>query len=169
MITAAHTKAEQFSDLSDNARVWIYQSDRRLNESECAFITAEAGKFLSEWNAHGTKMAARLSVLFNRFVVLAADESQVKASGCSIDSSVRFLQSVQQALNIDLFNRMNIAYRNASGDIETATLPVFQDMIAAGTITPETMVFNNLVDTLDALKNQWEVPCSDSWHARLFR
>lgn len=160
--------AEKFAGIPGHSRVWIYQSDRELTESEVSWIEENAKIFLKDWNAHGAKMSAKLVVLYHRFIVLAADESQVQASGCSIDSSVKFIKSIEQSLQIDLFNRTQLAYRNDSRDLTIKSISEFEEAVQAGDITPSTVVYNNLVSTVDELVNNWEVPASDSWHRRMF-
>ena len=35
-------------------------------------------------------------------------------------------------------------------------------------VTSNTIVFNNLVNTIEEFNYSWEVPASDSWHSRFF-
>lgn len=168
MTTTTDEIAEKMAGIPGHSRVWIYQSNRELTESEVSWIEENAKVFLKEWNAHGAKMSAKLAVLYNRFLVLAADESQVQASGCSIDSSVKFIKSIEQLLGIDLFNRTQLAYRNDSGELAIKSISEFEKAVQAGDITRDTLVYNNLVNTVDELVNNWEVPASDSWHRRMF-
>lgn len=168
MMTTAAEQIEKLATLPDHSRVWVYQANRELKDEEVNRIESAAQEFLKDWNAHGAKMSAKLVVIYHRFVVLAANESAVHASGCSIDSSVRFLKSLQDSIGIDLFDRMNLAYRNDAGEVTTLKLPEFQEAISNGAITKETIVFNNLVDSLGDLRNKWEVPASGSWHLRMF-
>jgi hypothetical protein len=35
-------------------------------------------------------------------------------------------------------------------------------------VSENTIVFNNLLNTLGELKDFWEVPASESWHNRFF-
>lgn len=154
--------------LPEKARVWVYQSNRILSEKEVEEVERMGEPFIRDWNTHGTKMTAALSVIHNTFLVLAVDEEYTAASGCSIDSSVRFLRSVEDKLKIDLLNRMNVAYRDDQGAIRIETMPAFEESIKAGRVSLKTVVFNNMVDTVGKLNSNWEVPASDSWHARLF-
>ena len=42
-----------FKNMPDNSRIWIYQSDRDLNESEISIIDDKTTTFLDSWQAHG--------------------------------------------------------------------------------------------------------------------
>jgi hypothetical protein len=35
-------------------------------------------------------------------------------------------------------------------------------------VTENTIVFNNLVNTIQEYNDSWEVPAMDSWHSRFF-
>lgn len=167
MIAQPHI-AELLTDLPDHARVWIYQCNRPLLSEEVAYIESQSKNFLREWNAHGSAMHARALVVYDRFLILAADEQRVQASGCSIDSSVHFIKSLGNHLKVDFFDRLAMSYRDESGSILTLPLNRFQEEIAQGNISQDTLVFNNLVDNVGELKSKWEVPASQSWHIRLF-
>ena len=155
-----------YTNLADSSRVWIYQSNKVLSPTEVSEIETLGAKFIEQWAAHGAELKAAFKVFYNRFLVLFADESQVKASGCSIDSSVRFFKEIEQHYKIDLFDRLNIAYREDQV-IKTMNMSDFQDALNTSEIPAETVVFNNLVQTLGEFKNTWEIPVMQSWHANL--
>ena len=85
-------------NLPDAARVWVYQSTRPFSEKETVVLKSQINGFVSEWTAHSQQLAAAGDVLMNQFIVLAVDEKQAGASGCSIDKSVHFLQSIENPI-----------------------------------------------------------------------
>ncbi len=93
-------EAKSYQDLNDSARVWIYQADRPLKGTEIEEIRERGRLFVASWAAHGEKLDAAIEVLHDRFVVLCADEAQVKASGCSIDRSVGFVRELESDLGL---------------------------------------------------------------------
>jgi hypothetical protein len=137
-----------------------------LSEEEVAKIKKLGDQFIASWAAHGASLQAAFEVFCNRFIVLFADESQVKASGCSIDSSVHFIKELQSAFQLDLFDRLNITYKKEN-TIDSMRLNTFQTALNDGTLGPETIVFNNLVETKADFMNHWEVPVKESWHKQL--
>jgi len=153
---------------SPNSRVWIYQSDRKLDDAMVQQIQLHLNNFTTQWTAHNNQLKAKAEIRYNRFLVLIVDESQAGASGCSIDKSVHFMQQLEQQFGINLFDRFNLAYRDGE---EILSLPRhgFEDLIKQGKINKESIVFNNLVQNLTELETKWEVPFKDSWHIQLFR
>jgi hypothetical protein len=153
---------------SQNSRVWIYQSNRQLNETEANKLQQQLNNFTAAWTAHNHQLKAKAELRYNRFIVLIVDESQAGASGCSIDKSVNFLQKIGQEYAIDLFDRFNLAYRSGE-DVLSTNRAGFEELLKNGAINNNTIVFNNLVQNLAELETKWEVPFKDSWHPRLFQ
>ncbi|MFD2160960.1 ABC transporter ATPase [Paradesertivirga mongoliensis] len=154
-------------EISKRSRVWIYQSNRPFSSQEEQHINEKLGAFLSQWEAHGNKLTAKATIYYNRFIVLMVDEELAGATGCSIDKSVNLMKQLEQELNISLFDRFNIAYRDASG-VASCDRGEFEKLITEGKVTKGTIVFNNLVQTVDEFEQHWEVPFKLSWHEKLF-
>ena len=49
-------------------------------------------------------------------IVIAANEAEVQASGCSIDKINQLVRSLGSTLGIDFFNRFNVLTRTDSGE-----------------------------------------------------
>jgi hypothetical protein len=153
--------------LPENSRVWIYQSNRALNTAENEKILQQLNTFTQAWTAHNQQLKAAALVKYNRFIILIVDESQAGATGCSIDKSVHMMKQLEQQYQINLFDRFNLAYRNAAG-ITSVPRNEFEELIKTGEITEDTIVFNNMVQNVAELQTKWEVPLKNSWHIKLF-
>lgn len=152
--------------LSDNTKVWIYQSDRPFAQENIPAIRAKIQEFIKNWVSHSNQLKAFGDLYHDRFIVLMVDESNANASGCSIDESVRFLQGLGAEFGVDLFDRMNFSYKTEDG-IKSAHREEFIELYKMGLITDETVVFNNLVATKEAFEKKWEVSLGKSWHKQL--
>ncbi|WP_207427805.1 ABC transporter ATPase [Pedobacter sp. SYSU D00535] len=153
--------------ISENSRVWIYQANRPFTAAEQQEIESLLHTFTGEWLAHGHQLAAQAEVRYNRFIILMVDEAQAGATGCSIDKSVQLMKQIEQQYHVDLFDRLNIAFRQ-NGEVLSCSRDEFEQRIAAGEVNENTVVFNNLVQTRKELDTNWEVPFKNSWHARVF-
>lgn len=153
--------------LSPQSKVWIYQSNRPLAEAEEQQILPELQAFAQSWVSHNRQLRAGADILHQRFVVLAVDETQADASGCSIDKSVHFLKGLEQSYGLSLFERMIFSYQDAEGKVHTVDRDTFAQLYASGAINDETPVFDPLVDTLGDLQQQFVKPLGQSWHKRM--
>ena len=157
------------SALSPHSRVWVYQSSRPFTEEEIASLNLELASFTYQWTAHNQQLAARGGVAYGRFVLLMVDETRGGgASGCSIDKSVHFVQALGEKYQVDFFDRMSFAYWEGE-EVKVAPRAEFAQLYADGQLTDETLVFDNLVDSVEALSNRWQLPLGQSWHKRMVR
>lgn len=150
-----------FQNLSPDARIWIYQADKELTEADKKIIKETLIAFTNQWNVHGAPLPASFDIRHNRFIILAANDT---TSGCSIDSSVRVINSLSEKLGINFLDR-SVAFK--SGD-QTILVPLtkLKDGFVEGSLTGESLVFNNLVATVHELNDSWLVPASSTWLKR---
>lgn len=154
-----------FNTLPDDSRIWIYQANRSFSQDELAEIVPALDQFIEDWTAHGSDLRAGYEMRYNRFIVLALDQSLTSASGCSIDASVHFIQHLEKKYGVELLDRMNVSYKQGEF-VAYKPLTEFKKMAKEKAVSGNTIVFNNLVThKLDYLEH-WEVPASESWHAR---
>ena len=147
---------------SPESRVWIYQSSRMFALSEALEIEALLNKFSSEWRSHGAEVDAYANLFFGQFIVLMADESRAGVSGCSTDSSVRFIKELGEQFGIDFFNRTTLAFV-VKDKIQLLPMSQLNYAMENFFIDENTLYFNNLVQTKKELENNWIVLVKDSW------
>lgn len=152
---------------SPQSRVWIYQSDRKFTSGEETEILNKLTAFTNQWKAHGNELLAKAEIRYGFFIILIVDESRAGVTGCSIDSSVRLMKEIEQEYHVDLFNRFNIAYK-VNGEVVVNSKEDFETLVNIKQVTPETTVFNNMVQNLTELETKWEVPFKNSWHSTIF-
>lgn len=153
-------------DMPDDARVWIYQSAEELTSDKEQEILKRLEGFIPSWTAHGKDLKAAAEILYHRFIVIAVDEQQAQASGCSVDKSVKFIQQLENDLQLSLLDRMVITYKD-HGNVVSCKMSDSNRLIEEGKINENTTVFNNMVTTKSAFDNDWEVPVVKSWHKQL--
>ena len=156
---------EAFNQFSPNSKVWVYQADRILAENEVDVIEAAVKQFVSGWAAHGKELEAGFAILFNTFVILIVDEQKEKASGCSIDSSVRVIKELGKQLNVDFFNRFAIAYIQ-NDEFNCVSKEQFQALVNQN--NENLLVFNNTIIKLSDLSTNWLGSYQNSWQSNYF-
>ena len=141
-------------DLSIDSRVWVYQSDRSFSDSEVETINVLCRNFTKGWAAHGSPLKASFEVIDKFFLVLAVDQNVALASGCSIDSSVKFIKELGIKFKINFFNRMNLVVKNEE---ETKLIPFSELRNYSGW-----KVYNPLVNDLETLNSSFLIPVTES-------
>jgi len=151
-------------NFSKESRVWVYQGSRLLTLSEVLDVEELIKDFCREWTSHGADVEAYGNIFFGQFLVLMADETKAGVSGCSTDSSVRFVKELEKKFNVDFFNRSNLAFIIKD---KIQLLPVNQLAYAYENnfLTADTLYFNNTVLNKEQLEEKWIIPVKDSWLA----
>lgn len=157
-----------FNELPDSSRVWIYQANRSFTETELQEISSKLDQFLTAWTAHGANLNASYEIRYKRFIIIALDQELNAATGCSIDASVNFIQKLEKEYDVDLLDKMNVSYKQGEY-VAYKPLLDFRKMAKEKAVSPNTIVFNNLVNNKAEYLNHWEVPASESWHNRFLK
>jgi len=152
---------------SPESRVWVYQSSRLFSLAEALQIEEQLNQFTAEWQSHGADVEAYGNLFFGQFVVLMADETKAGVSGCSTDSSVRFIKNLGEQYGVDFFNRTNLAFF-VKDKIQMLPMNQVPYAIQNGFIESDTLYFNNLVQTKKELEESWMVPVKNSWLAKKY-
>jgi hypothetical protein len=158
---------QPFDLLPDSSRIWLYVSSRRFSAAEQLVIRESLQDFCGGWATHGKEMPSSFEILHDQVLVLAVDESQLGASGCSIDSSVRALQSLEQALGVDLVNQGKVTLKDAHGALRVLPALGLKSKISMGEIRPDLEVMQPSLHTKADLKSLWQ-PIRKSWLSNYF-
>jgi len=160
----------ELESFPDNARIWIFGAERRLNRSETNSLLQSVDAFLSTWTAHGVPLRAARTWCYGRFLIVGADTEASFPSGCSIDALVRVLRTMEDRLGVRLLGNETVWYRDRDDNIRRATRPEFRACARSGEVTPSSVVFDNAITVLAELRNgRWEGPATERWHAAFFR
>jgi len=149
-------------DFADSSKAWIYQSSRLFFISEALEMEDMLQEFVSSWKSHGADVKGYASLFFGQFIILMADETASGVSGCSTDSSVRLIKSIEKKFNVQLFERQTLAFI-IKDKIELLPLSQLNYAIENNFINGNTLYFNNTVLSKKELLENWIIPVKDSW------
>jgi hypothetical protein len=150
-----------------NSRVWVYQADREFSGEEISRLFRRTEDFVESWTSHSKDVKANYELRYNRFLILMLDESYNPAGGCSIDSSFHFIKSLESEFNNSLTERMKFAFK-IGNDVAVVSKEEFEKLVGEGSVSDNTIVFNNLVSNKTELDSDWELPFAKSWHKSYF-
>jgi len=153
------------ADFHPTSRVWVYQSNRLFTIGEAFEIESILKEFLEQWNSHGVPVNGYANLLFGQFLIFMADETATGVSGCSTDSSVRVVKKVESLFKVNMFDRQTLAFV-IKDKIQVLPMTQLGYAVQNHFITPDTLYFNNLVNTKDQLLKDWIIPVKQSWLAK---
>src|ERR1700712_472671 len=151
-------------DFNDNSHVWVYQSNRNFTIKETIQIEELLRNFTKSWKSHGTPVKGYANVFFGHFIILMADETAMGVSGCSTDSSVRLIKNIEQDFQVELFDRLMLAFI-VQERIQLLPLSKMAGYLKDDIIQTDTLYFNNTILTKKELIDSWIIPVKDSWLA----
>lgn len=140
----------KLNELHPDSKLWLYQSNRKLSATEMQWLDEQLQAFAAEWAAHGRNLKAAAEVLNPYFIALAVDLTHENASGCSIDSSVRFVKDLGKELQVDFFDRLKMWVEKPSGEIAQVAFRELKE-------NPEARLYNPLVDRLGDMESRFRL------------
>jgi len=149
----------------EDSRVWIYQSSRLFFVSEALEMEDMLIHFAANWKSHGATVKGFAGLLFGQFIILMADETATGVSGCSTDSSVHLIKSIEEKYKVQMFDRQTLAFV-VKEKIQLLPLNQLDYAVENNFIGANTMYFNNTVLTKKELLEKWIIPVKESWLAK---
>ena len=155
------------STFDNNALIWIYGFSKKLSGNDKKVVADALDHFVKSWKSHGDDVAGAFSLIYGRFVILAAKSSGV--SGCSVDSSIHIFKELRNKNALDALN-LNLVFYRVDEEIESVPRTEFSNMVKAGKISLETTVFDTSILSISQLREgKFELPVKNSWHVNLIR
>ena len=148
--------------MSPESKIWIYFSEKAFDQSTASDIAIACQNFCSTWTAHDMLLTANYRLLYNHFIILIVDETKTKASGCSIDKSVAFIQTLEKAHGLDFFNRLAIPFL-IKQQVVTHPFNALQTLYDNEEIQADTQTFNLQVSTLKAFEEDFIQTFDQHW------
>ncbi|MBL4668296.1 MAG: ABC transporter ATPase [Flavobacteriales bacterium] len=156
----------EYINYPDNAKVWIYQSNKHFDADEIAYLKVQLDEFTSDWESHGELLTGTAELFYDLFVVFFVDEQGDAMCGRAQDASVNFMKKLEGELEVTFLDRMVQSYKK--GDkVEVVRMADYEGLIENKEIDENTIVYNNMVTTKIDFDNHWEVPMKNSWHKQL--
>ncbi len=150
------------ADFAGNSRVWIYQAHRLFTLPEALTIEGLLESFVRDWQSHGTPVKGFANLFYGQFIVLIADETASGVSGCSTDSSVRLIKQIEQQTGVQLFDRLNLAFY-VQQKVQIVPLAQLSYALDNGLIQPDTLYFDDTVQTKQELETKWLSTMKNTW------
>ncbi len=144
---------------------WFFSLEKPLSAEEEAALQSDFDRFTAQWKSHGTPVSGLIQIRYGRFVVVQADPSQARPSGCSIDSLKRGVEELLRRRDIAWLDPAWVFYRRDNGEIDKVMFNQIPALLADGEMHAETLVFDHSLAQSDDL-SRWEVPMQQTWLSR---
>jgi len=157
-----------FKQLPDEAKLWVFPSSRKFYPQEIAGIKEMIEAFLSEWDDQGILIKCSYQLEYDRFIIIAVDDSLNSLSLEAHNLLITFIQELEKELEVVLMDKMNVCYKQGEF-VQYKDLIEFKKMIKAKGVSQKTIVFNNMITNKVDFKYNWEINIMDSWLGRFLK
>ena len=154
-----------YSTITEEAKVWVYPSSRKFYPNEIEGIESKLKDFLESWKSDDENFKASYQFLYNRFIVLFADDENSTLTNSDIDASVSFILGLQQEYEVELLDKMNACFKQGEY-VQYKDLKDFKKLLKNKAVTAKSIIFDNLITTKVDFDNNWEIPLEESWYNR---
>ena len=90
-----------YNSLPDDAKVWVFPSQKKLYANEIESIEKKISDFILEWENENEDLTATFTIKYNRFIVLFA-ETETTISTKTTNELISFIIQLQTDLETEL-------------------------------------------------------------------
>ncbi|MDO9001097.1 MAG: hypothetical protein Q7W45_15135 [Bacteroidota bacterium] len=142
-------------------RAWTFIISKSLSRDELNSLTELGNNFVLGWTAHEKQLTASFEIFKDKIIIVKVNEDVAGASGCSIDKLTRFVKDAETKFNIELLNRLLVAYKSGE-EIEIVHSSKIKELLEQNKISENTIIFNTASNNQNELNN-WEQELKNTW------
>jgi len=151
-----------FNKISENYTCWVYQIEKMIGQTEKIFISKNLEAFCEKWMSHNNTVKSSYIIDFDSFIILFADQSINKVSGCSIDEKSRIIRKIGDELNIKI-----LPYISTGVFIKKKLVFLSKEEIISkfncNEINIESDIININIKNKKEYKEKWILKIKESW------
>lgn len=155
-----------FIGFSSTSKVYIFPSSRKFYPQELEGLKEDIEKIVKQVQEEGWSEKFDLKLIYDRFIVGVSEMSEpgnLSKLGNYLSEEILKLQN---KYDIQLLDKMNVSFKQGQY-IQYKDLSDFKKLIKQKSVNAKTIVFDNLVETLEDFNLYWEVPLEESWYSRM--
>jgi len=146
-----------YQNLSNEAKVFLYPSSRKLYDNEVEEIRLKIKGVISEWS----DFSLAFKIEYNRFLLFFISEESIVTTDF-LDRLAHFILQLEKEYSVTLLDKVNVCFKQGAY-VQYQEMKRFRELVKKKSISKKTIIFNNLIRTKHEFENEWEVPLSESW------
>ena len=158
----------EFEEISENAKLWVFPSSRKFYPQEIEGLKNAIEKFLKNWKNGQETLKVSYELRYNRFILIAVDNSEITLSLESHDALISLIQQLEDNYQVLLLDKINVCYKQGEF-VQYKDLKEFKKLIKSRGVSSKTIVFDNMIGLKKDLEFDWEINIMDSWLGRFIK
>ncbi len=151
-----------FNKISVNYTCWVYQIEKMITQKEKVFISKSLESFCEKWTSHNNSVKSSYVIDFDSFIILFANQSINKVSGCAIDEQSRVIRQIGNNLKIKI-----LPYINTGVFIKKKLVFLSKEEIISklnsNEINGDSDIINITIKNKKDYEEKWILKIKDSW------
>ena len=151
-----------FNKISENYTCWVYQIGKMITQKEKVFISKSLESFCKKWTSHNNSVKSSYVIDFDSFIILFADQSINKVSGCAIDEQSRVIRQIGNNLKIKI-----LPYINTGVFINNKLVFLSKEEIISklnsNEINGDSDIINITIKSKKDYEEKWILKIKESW------
>ena len=151
-----------FNKISENYSCWVYQIGKMITQKEKVFISKSLESFCEKWTSHNNSVKSSYVIDFDSFIILFADQSINKVSGCAIDEQSRVIRQIGNNLKIKI-----LPYINTGVFINNKLVFLSKEEIISklnsNEINGDSDIINITIKSKKDYEEKWILKIKESW------
>jgi hypothetical protein len=157
-----------FNELPNWSKLWVFPSSRKFYPQEIPQLEERLKSFLNDWNSEGELLNCSFELRYNRFIIIAVDNSNISLSLKTYDDLTAFIQGIEKEFDVVLFDKINVCYKQGEF-VQYKDIIEFKKMMKNKGVSSKTIVFDNMITSKEEYLNNWEINIMDSWLGRFLQ
>ena len=157
-----------FNKIPKWCKLWVFPSSRKFYPQEIEELNKSIEVFLNNWTNNGQSINCSYKLVYNRFIIVTADNSEITLTLEAHDKLTAFILELETKYEIVLLDKINVCYKQGEF-VQYKDLKEFKKMIKNKGVSPKTIVFNNLITSVEEYEKDWEINIMDSWLGRMLK
>jgi len=150
-----------YQNISSESKVLLYPSSRKFYDNELEEIQIKMKNFISDW----PDFSAAFKIEYQRFLVFFMSNDTLITMEF-MDRIANFILNLEKEYQITLLDKVNVSFKQGKY-VQYQEMKKFRKLVKNKSISKDTIVFNNLIQTKGEFEKQWEVPLHESWLSHL--
>lgn len=157
-----------FDTIPNWCKLWVFPSSRKFYPQEIEELKQRIEAFLTNWTHEGQSLESSYQLKYDRFIIISVNDAEISLSLKAHDTLTAFILDLEKFYDIILLDKINVCYKQGEF-VQYKDLKEFKKMMKNNGVSKKTIVFDNMITTKEALKNDWEINIMESWLGRLLK
>ena len=132
-----------FSTIPEEAKIWVFPSNRKFYPQEIEEISKSVETFLNNWKSDRDPIECSFLIKHDRFIIITANDTEYNLSLEAQDTLTSFIIELEKKYEVVLLDKINVCYKQGEfvqyKDLKEFKKMMKKDLMAKTNLTSTTL------------------------------